>query len=338
VDKLSSHITPPSEGTTAQKNTLTPRINQKFFDTDLGKEQQWDGTTWKDVSANLPPRQGVVGLVPTTHWRINVTKVPNTVTAYVGFTASRDVLFLDSAATVKPAGVPTSRLIGMVNFALGGTLRQPQDTVRNLNQPSGIITNGVLVGAYVELVYPAPIAPLSSKQPAGGEMLDYTIQNSYDGGVTWNDVATAINDTPTVSLSGKAYPFPVPTYPANPADGQRFFNTSLSVDTRWDANLNKWVEIQSPAPWKLVTANMTARSGSRLMVDTTATPVSITLPLSPILGDEVTIHDVVGNFATNNVTVLRNTNTIMGLAQDLALTINNKSILLAYTGTDWRIM
>jgi len=338
MDKLSSHITPPSEGTTAQKNTLTPKPNQRFFDTTLGKEQQWDGTAWADIAANLPPRQGVIGLVPTTHWRTQVTRVPTTVTAYVGFLASRDILFLDQAATVKPTGVPTTRLIGMVNSALGSTLRAPQDTVRNLNQPSGAITNGVLVGAYIELVYPSPIAPVASQQPAGGEMVDYVVQNSYDGGVTWSTVFTATNDNPTAALSGKVYPFPVPTYPANPVDGQRFYNTSTEKDNRWDANLNKWVEIQAPTPWKLVTANTTARSGSRLMVDTTAAPVSVTLPLTPVLGDEVTIHDAAGNFATNNVTVLRNTNTIMGLAQDLALTINNKTILLTYTGTDWRIM
>ena len=77
----------------------------------------------------------------------------------------------------------------------------------------------------------------------------------------------------------------------------------------------------------------TAVAGDNLLIDTQAAQVTITLPASPAMGDEVSIMDVSpsGGFATNKVTVNRNSQPIRGAASNLELTTNNQSIKLRYT-------
>ena len=77
----------------------------------------------------------------------------------------------------------------------------------------------------------------------------------------------------------------------------------------------------------------TAVAGDNLLIDTQAAQVTITLPASPAMGDEVSIMDVSpsGGFTTNKVTVDRNGQPIRGAASNLELVTNNQSIKLRYT-------
>ena len=77
----------------------------------------------------------------------------------------------------------------------------------------------------------------------------------------------------------------------------------------------------------------TAVAGDNLLIDTQAAEVTITLPASPTMGDEVSIMDVSpsGGFGTNKVTVNRNSQPIRGAASNLELVTNNQSIKLRYT-------
>tara|TARA_B100001750_G_C15169459_1_gene428467 strand:- start:59 stop:481 length:423 start_codon:yes stop_codon:yes gene_type:complete len=84
-------------------------------------------------------------------------------------------------------------------------------------------------------------------------------------------------------------------------------------------------------------ADFTITAGENVQVDTRANPVNITLPANPNVGDAVRISDGGGNFASLNVTVLRNGNTIMDLGDDLLVDYNNASFGLSYNGSTWRI-
>ncbi len=64
---------------------------------------------------------------------------------------------------------------------------------------------------------------------------------------------------------------------------------------------------------------------------------TITLPNSPSLGSSVVLMDTKGTFDTAEITVARNGSTIMGLAEDLVLDVENTTARLVYTGSDWRI-
>jgi hypothetical protein len=56
----------------------------------------------------------------------------------------------------------------------------------------------------------------------------------------------------------------------------------------------------------------------------------MTLPSSPSLGDEVSIIDYAGTFDTNNLTVGRNSQPIMGTAADLTVSTERAGFTLVY--------
>ena len=75
-----------------------------------------------------------------------------------------------------------------------------------------------------------------------------------------------------------------------------------------------------------------------LFINSTTGAFSITLPLTPTLGDRITLLDIGNNLSIANVTLLRNGETIMGLASDFILNINLTQYELIYTGSDWRVI
>lgn len=87
------------------------------------------------------------------------------------------------------------------------------------------------------------------------------------------------------------------------------------------------------------TANYTASVFERVPVDTTGGAFTITLPASPSEGDSIAFYDVGGALSTNNLTLSRNGETIMGLAEDLeAIDKNYISLEIVYLDGDWRIL
>ena len=80
-----------------------------------------------------------------------------------------------------------------------------------------------------------------------------------------------------------------------------------------------------------------AAAGNRYGVDTSSGTATVNLPGSPSAGDTVFFADAGGAFATYNLTIGRNGNTIMGLSQDMTVSLNNDSTGLFYSGTTWRI-
>ena len=76
----------------------------------------------------------------------------------------------------------------------------------------------------------------------------------------------------------------------------------------------------------------TAVAGDQIVVDTVANPVTITLPSSPAVGDEVTIMDgsASNGFATNNCIIDRGGSNIEGAASNDTLATNNQCVTLIY--------
>ena len=74
----------------------------------------------------------------------------------------------------------------------------------------------------------------------------------------------------------------------------------------------------------------TAVAGDQLLVDTSQTTVTITLPASPAVGDEVVFIDARGTFASNNLTIERNGQPINSGTSNLALSTNGQAITLVY--------
>jgi hypothetical protein len=77
------------------------------------------------------------------------------------------------------------------------------------------------------------------------------------------------------------------------------------------------------------TTNITAIAGKKYIIDTSST-VTITLPSLPSFGDEVKLIDGTGNAGTNNITINRNSNKILGVDSDFTLDVDRAAIDLVY--------
>ena len=81
-------------------------------------------------------------------------------------------------------------------------------------------------------------------------------------------------------------------------------------------------------------ATYTAVNGDQVLVDTSGggigAPVTINLPASPSVGDEVHFIDSGANLASNNLTIGRNSSNILGSASDLVVSTNTAAFTLVY--------
>jgi hypothetical protein len=81
-------------------------------------------------------------------------------------------------------------------------------------------------------------------------------------------------------------------------------------------------------------ATYTTVNGDQVLVDTSGggigAPVTINLPASPSVGDEVHFIDSGNNLASNNLTIGRNSSNILGSASDLVVSTNTAAFTLVY--------
>ena len=74
----------------------------------------------------------------------------------------------------------------------------------------------------------------------------------------------------------------------------------------------------------------TASAGEQIFANTTANPITITLPTSPATGDEITFIDARGTFNSNNLILNRNGQPINTGTSNLTLTTNGQAFTLVY--------
>jgi len=84
------------------------------------------------------------------------------------------------------------------------------------------------------------------------------------------------------------------------------------------------------AVWESKNSNFTTEARKNYFIDTSSNTVDATLPSSATIGDEIHFVDVSGTFDTNNLTVLRNSHKIQGLAQDMAVAVERAGFTLVY--------
>ena len=88
-----------------------------------------------------------------------------------------------------------------------------------------------------------------------------------------------------------------------------------------------------------IPAAYTAVNGDQLLINTTGTggglnaPVTITLPASPAIGNEVTFIDSGNGFNSNNLTIGRNSQPILGAASNLTVSTNGAAFTLVYVNS-----
>ena len=92
-------------------------------------------------------------------------------------------------------------------------------------------------------------------------------------------------------------------------------SSSVGVDVNWQS---------------VQTTGFTAVAGNGYFVNTTSGAITVTLPASASLGDQIAIKDYAGTFASNNLTIGRNGHNIQGAANDSTISTNRASLLLVY--------
>jgi hypothetical protein len=120
------------------------------------------------------------------------------------------------------------------------------------------------------------------------------------------------------------------------------YNTSLVA---WEGyNGSSWTGLGGGTPYVTVVGDgstiTVAESNQRFLVNTAAAEHTVQLPNAPLTGDAVTFIDLNGTFATNKLTVDRNGNEIMNLAENMTAETNHAAFTLVYTGAanGWKLL
>ena len=111
-----------------------------------------------------------------------------------------------------------------------------------------------------------------------------------------------------------------------------------SVNTYTQSEVNALLAANTSVAPLSISANTTLVAKKRYFV-TSASALTLTLPASPALNDEIQIVDASGNASTYNITVARNANKINGDTVNLIIDTNGGWVTLLYTGSTygWKV-
>ena len=168
-----------------------------------------------------------------------------------------------------------------------------------------------------------------------------------DGSGTYS--ITAATDFATSAQGTKADSAVQPAAIANMVETTDSIDVLSDVDTTTAAPTNGQVLVynSSSSKWvpgtaasaglgfnsTLQTASFSAAINTGYFVDTSGGVLTVTLPSSPSVGDEVHVIDSSNSAATNNITIGRGGNPIASSATDLTVAVNGAAFRLIYSGS-----
>lgn len=140
------------------------------------------------------------------------------------------------------------------------------------------------------------------------------------------NVSVGVNDQPQMLMGTTA------ERPASVNSGVLYYN--LDTNTLQIYNGTGWIPVGGYN--RVVVSSSTAvESGNSYWVDTSAGPVTLTLPASPTTGDRVQFFDLKGTFGSNTLTVANNGNPIMRVSDTMTVTTPGAGLTLVFsTGTE----
>ena len=122
--------------------------------------------------------------------------------------------------------------------------------------------------------------------------------------------------------------------------------SDVSDDTPTNGHVLKFASANSTfhfaagsTTWAELTSNTTVAAGSGNFVATNVGAIVVTLPSSPSLGDEVSVIDGPGFASSNNITIGRNSQPIMGEDEDMIVNVDDAAFTLVYYNSTygWRL-
>jgi hypothetical protein len=274
--------------------------------------------------------------------------VANTAFAVAGANVSGEVSFAATANAV--AGANVSGQVG--NALVAGTVytnAQPNITSVGTLANLTVTGNVALSGANVTL------GAVANLHISGGSA-NYYLQTDGNGALSWAAVATTSMNVDTFTGDGS---WTMKTLTATPTDINYTLVAIGGVFQPRDAYAvaGAVITFDDPPPngaiveittvvagaggggggaagpswtYSAVSANTTAVAGYRYIVDTSTANLTITLPASGTLGDEVMIIDGTGNASTHAITVDKNGGKIQGLNSNMTVTTDRAAFTLVY--------
>ena len=111
-----------------------------------------------------------------------------------------------------------------------------------------------------------------------------------------------------------------------------------SVDTYTQSEINGYLANKKNETASSISTNTNLAAGVRYFV-TSASALTLTLPSSPSVNDQIDIFDASGNASTYNITVARNAKLINGNAGNLIIDVNGGWFTLVFTGNTygWKV-
>lgn len=95
------------------------------------------------------------------------------------------------------------------------------------------------------------------------------------------------------------------------------------------------IDVEQITAWTAISTSTTLTAGGSYAV-TFGSPLNLTLPGSPANNDSIKLYRSGGD-STGSV-IIRNGQTIMGVAEDMTIDLNITSLELVFNGSDWRIL
>lgn len=109
-------------------------------------------------------------------------------------------------------------------------------------------------------------------------------------------------------------------------------SSSFTPTNTYDLMTKTFVETKYGKPWLVQSSSTTASAGDRLFADTGSAPITITLPASPTLGDEIRFIDFARTFSVRNLTIGNNGNRIMGQLDSMTVSTSGAAFGLVWSG------
>ena len=179
-------------------------------------------------------------------------------------------------------------------------------------------------GTAIEVVHIKAVAASSLNQnnfTGNGSAQNFSLSQSIDDTAkTFVFIQGVYQEKSTYSISGTTLTFSTP-----PQNGYTI--EVMAFDTISVGNASV-----SATSWQsaIKTSSFTAEKGKGYFVNTSGGAITVTLPLSPSLGDTVAVSDYGGNSATNKIT-FTSSNNIQGGSSNKVLATDNGSVKLVYS-------
>jgi len=91
-------------------------------------------------------------------------------------------------------------------------------------------------------------------------------------------------------------------------------------------------ELVESKVWRAASTTVTVQAGAQILANTSTAAWTLTLPASPVAGDEVSIVDSTYKFNTNNLTIAGNGSNIANTTANLVVSTQGAGFTLVYSG------